>query len=106
MALAIKSVKDSKMGYLNWQSKQDLFNVPKTTLIRRVQGKNKIAKGVNKFLGNKESILPKNIEDELYSYIISMEDRLFGLTKDDLRSMVFQLAERNNVPHNFNRDTK
>ena len=104
MALAIKSVKDSKMGYLKASK---TYNVPKTTLIRRVQGKNKIAKGVNKFLGNKESILPKNIEDELYSYIISMEERLFGLTKDDLRSMVFQLAERNNVdPHNFNRDSK
>ena len=29
-----------------------------------------------------------------------MEERLFGLTKDDVRSMAFQLAELNGLPHN------
>ena len=51
-------------------------------------------------------MLPRELEDELYSYILSMEERLFGLTKDDLRSMVFELAERNSIPHNFNKETK
>ena len=78
------------MGYLKASK---TFGIPKTTLIRRVMDKNKFPKGTNKFLGNKTSVLPRELEDELCSYILSMEERLFGLTKDDLRSMVFELAE-------------
>lgn len=35
-----------------------------------------------------------------------MENRLFGVTLKDLRSLAFELADKNNLPNNFNRDTK
>ncbi|KAF2897363.1 hypothetical protein ILUMI_08812 [Ignelater luminosus] len=32
-----------------------------------------------------------------------MENRLFGLTYKDVRRLAFQIAETNNIPHNFNK---
>ena len=84
MASAIDAVKNNSMGY---QLASNTHGVPKTTLIRRVNNKNKIAVGTKKFLGNKISIIPEALENELYDYILKMEESLFGLTPDDLRSM-------------------
>ena len=103
MSEAIRAVKEGRMGYLKASK---TFCVPKTTLIRRVKDTNKLAKGALKFLGNKSSLLPKAVENELYSYILKMEESLFGLTPDDLRSMAFELAARNGIPNNFNKELK
>ena len=35
-----------------------------------------------------------------------MEESLFGLTPDNLRSMAFELAARNGIPNNFNKELK
>ena len=43
------------------------------------------------------------MEDQLAEYALEMESRFYGLTIRDLRSIAFQLAERNNLPHPFNR---
>ena len=66
------------------------FNLNKTTLGRRVNGKNKIAKDAVKMLGNVRSVLPKEVEDELFQYCLEMEEKLFGLTTDDVRELSFE----------------
>jgi len=43
-------------------------------------------------------------EIELVAYIKSMEARLFGLTNLELRGLAFQLAEKNNLKHPFQKD--
>ena len=81
MAMAIRQVKSKAMTY---GKAAKSYNINKTTLQRRVKGSNKLATGSDKLLGNKRSVLSKEIEDEL-----------FGLTTDDIRELAFQLAERN-----------
>ena len=38
----------------------------------------------------------------MVDYVKTMEEKLFGLTYTDLRKIAFELAEGNNVEHNFN----
>lgn len=39
-------------------------------------------------------------------HIIEMETRFFGLTMKDLRRLVFQIAEKSNLKHDFNKYTQ
>ena len=102
MTNALSAVDNNEMGYLMAAT---VYGVPKTTLIRRAKKQNKRGNGAVKVLG-RESYLPKELEDELYDYIIKMEEMLYGLTSDDLREMVYKLAERNKIKHPFSLDTK
>ena len=100
-ALNAVSMKD-----LTYGQAAKLFNVNKTTLWIRVNDKNKIAKDATKVLGNVRSELPKEVEDELFQYCCEMEERLFGLTTDDIRELAFELAQRNHIEHPFNLEKK
>ena len=40
-------------------------------------------------------------ERELVDFVLLMESRLFGLTLTELRSLAYELAERNKLKHNF-----
>jgi len=42
-------------------------------------------------------------ENVLVQYLKDMESRLFGLTQNYFRKLAFELAERNNIAHNFNK---
>nr|CAI5849331.1 unnamed protein product [Callosobruchus analis] len=78
------------------------FNVPKTTLRRRLATQNS-SKGD---LGGRRAISSKAIEQEIVSHIIDMETGFFGLTPKDLRRMVFEVAEKNKMKHVFNCEKK
>ena len=97
---ALDAIKSNSMGYLKASK---IFGVKKTTLIRRVKDGNKLATGFKKMLG-RGTVLPKFIEDELYDYVVDMEAMLYGLTPLDLRSLVYQLAEKNGIKHPFNKE--
>ena len=91
MARAIKAVEDNECGY---QKASSLYNVPKTTLVRRVKGINKLSKGASKMMGNKKSVLPQDLEENLAEHILKMEESLFGLTYLDVRRLGYELAEK------------
>ena len=76
-----------------------IFHVDKETLRRRV--KDKIAKG-----SQKVSILPSEVEEEIFNYCVTMEEKVYGLTADDVRRLTFELAERNNINHPFSKDKR
>lgn len=59
--------------------------------------------GNKKILGRFRTIFNDEQENEIISYLIDMEKRFFGLTINDIRSLAYQLAEKNNISHNFNR---
>eukprot|EP00116_Pleurobrachia_bachei_P003044 sb/3463306/ len=101
MSLAIQAVKSGQHGYLAAANK---YGVPRSTLERRVKDRNKIATGTKKMLGNSLSVLPPDLELKLVDYVKTMEERLFGLTANDLRRLAYQLAERNNLTHMFNKE--
>ena len=98
MKNAIEAVRMKKMGYLMASEK---FNVPKSTLERRVKGGNKLAKENTKLLGVGSTVLPHHLEESLKDHILAMEEALFGLTIDDVRRMAYELAEKNGLKHHF-----
>lgn len=81
------------------------FNVPRQTLRRHLLGSNKFAKDGKQHFG-RPPVLSPVMEEDLKQHILTMESMLFGLTKDTVQKLAFQLAFRNKVPdlHHFNVD--
>ncbi|XP_049879436.1 uncharacterized protein LOC126376220 [Pectinophora gossypiella] len=102
MKLAIQEVLDGKKGY---KLASKIFNVPQTTLERKV---NEARKNENSVLNVKVSLGPIRTvfseEEEilLVQYLKEMEGRLFGLTTCELQKLAYELAVRNNKQHKFN----
>lgn len=82
------------------------YAIPKTTLFRRVFSKNKVAKDAKKHFGRFQKTFDDAFEKELKDYIFQMESRFFGITNIELRQMAFELAEKNKIDHNFNKNKK
>ena len=99
MRNAIEAVVGGSMGIIRAGK---TFDVPKTTLHRRVTNKNKVIQGELKGMGAIKPALPRIIELDLVKYIHQMESMLFGLTIDDVRVLAYQLAESNGLQHPFN----
>ena len=94
MELAAVSVRN---GELSLRAASAAFGVPKSTLERH-KNKRLLSPGC---LGRFRPVLDTHFETELADYCKEMQNRLFGLTISDLRKMAYQLAEKNNVEHNF-----
>lgn len=50
-------------------------------------------------------MLTKELEDELIRYLLHMKSKYFGLTRNDIRNMAYQLAVKNNLPNPFGKET-
>ncbi|KAG8239760.1 hypothetical protein J437_LFUL010608 [Ladona fulva] len=91
------------MGFLK-ASKQ--FNVPKSSIERYVKTAKKYPDyKVDKSDGKYKNVFTAEQEEELVSYLKTMESRLFGLTMKYLRSLAYELAEKNELTHRFNKET-
>ena len=44
------------------------------------------------------------MENDLLNYVLQLEERLFGLTRKDLRRLAYEIAEINKLPHRFSHD--
>ncbi|KAJ8975956.1 hypothetical protein NQ317_011924 [Molorchus minor] len=96
-------------GVMGLRKASDAYNVPKTTLKRRVQFYRRnqdISKATVKKMGRFNTIFTKQQEEELATYVKDMESRFFGLTTKDLRSLAYDLAEKNKLKHIFDKGTK
>ncbi|XP_072384637.1 uncharacterized protein [Diabrotica undecimpunctata] len=100
---AIRTVKAGEMGYLKASK---VYGIPKATLIRRCKEKVTRISPDEKGLGFYKTVFTKEQEEELYNYILDMEKRLYGITLLDLRHLAFQLAEKNNIDHPYNKTNK
>jgi len=76
-----------------------LYNVPRGTLQRHIK-KAKNGEGVQKQLG-RHTILTCDQEEELAQRLVDMEARLYGLTPEDVRRIVYQFCEVNMIKHPF-----
>lgn len=77
------------------------FNIPRKTLERRI-------KTGNSQKGNMGPSSVFGIENErrLSRHILSMQNRGFPLTRDDLRSIAYQFAQQLQIKHKFNNETE
>lgn len=103
MLEAAQKVRDKE---LSLRQAAEQYNVPKSTLERRVTNKNKIVKENEKYLGRYRKVFSDEQEEEIVDYILEMEKRFFGITYKELRQLAFDFASANGIPNNFNKDTK
>lgn len=97
MAKAIKAVQDNVIG-LKKASK--IFCVPRATLQRLSRLKKLPEEAACTKLGRKP-IIPEALEEELVQYLLIMERKFYGLTRQDVRQLAYQLCERNGLKHPF-----
>lgn len=72
------------------------FNIPYPTLRKHI-----IKKSAKKSLGRFRRTFSDTQEEQFVEYLHKMESCFYGLTKNDLKSMAYQLAERNHLQHSF-----
>lgn len=94
---AIMAVRNNVMG-IKLASKT--YGVPHTTLQRMARSQEPCDKLLSKSLG-RPPILGETLERDLVKYCLEMESRYWGLTRSDIRSLAYQLAEKNNIDHKF-----
>jgi len=92
--MAVNAVKNSELSIREASS---AYGIPKSTLERH-KNKKVLTLGC---LGRFRPVLNAEFEKELVNYCVAMQNRLFGLTICDLRSMAFHLAEKNHLDHEF-----
>lgn len=93
MASALKAI-ENKTSTIRSAAKQ--FNIPYPTL-----RKHYIKQSSVKRLGSFRPIFSGEMELQLVNHIRDLDSRFYGLTRDDLCELAFELATRNNLPNNF-----
>ena len=95
MKKAVEAVVEGKMGYM---LAGKTFSVPQTTIERKVKGARENSPPssstnikVKVSLGPKQPVFTEEEENELCSYILDMETRLYGLTTKDLKALAYNL---------------
>lgn len=97
MANAIQAVRTNVMG-LHKASK--MFNVPRPTLQRLSRNSASPSEAAATKLGRKP-IINETLEKELVEYLVIMESKFHGLTRQDVRRISYELCERNRIKHPF-----
>lgn len=100
MKTAIRKYRTRKFG-LNEICKR--YKIPKPTFKRHLLGTNLKAKEGTKSLG-RLTVFNAEIEQDLENQILKMEECFYGLTIKDIRKAAFQFAEKNALPHKFNKE--
>ena len=106
MKLAILAVESKDLSI---REASVVFGVPKDSLNRRVKGKLKSLSMDEKhknILGRYRAILTHDQEKQLEDHIISMDQAFYGLSINDIRTIVYDYCEKNNIKNNFNSDNK
>ena len=98
------AVRDVVLYNRSEKSSSKMHSVPRQTL-RRHLAKTRSGEGVYKCLGRKP-VLSMQQEQELKETIFAMEAKLFGLTRDDVRKLVFEFCETKNIKNTFNKTAK
>jgi hypothetical protein len=98
MTDAVSAVRNTGMGR---NKAQKIFNVPKTSLRRYVNMKLKNPEKAVQTKSGRKPAFSAEMEKDFVVYLLFMETRLFGLTRQNIRRLAFQLAIRNNLKNKF-----
>jgi len=100
MCRAVSVVRSGDTGYLRASK---YFSVPRANS-GEVPTSPSPQELVNVHLGRK-TVLPSELENKLVEYCIIMGQSYYGLRRQDIKRMPFQLAIRNVLKHPFNQET-
>lgn len=109
MTAAITEMLSGKPSYREIAA---LHQVPPSTLYKKaLMAKNEnlspIQAAEKGLLGNHRTVFTEAQEKEIVQLVLTKGQRLFDETgTSDLREFAFRLAESNNIPHPFNRETQ
>lgn len=78
------------------------YGIPRSTLAKRMKNIEHTPTSLGRF----KRVFDAAQEDEICHYAIEMQRRFYGLSLHDLRSLAFQLAERNGIDHPFSTEDK
>jgi hypothetical protein len=78
--------------------------VPTGTLERYVKDTSRSPEELVKVHLGRRNVLPSELEYKLLEYCIIMDQRYYGLRRQDIKRMAFQLAIRNGLKHPFNQE--
>lgn len=105
---AIKSVMN---GHLSLRAASQLYDIPFSTLHGKVQIKKKMQAGltptrpIENRIGH-PTVLSSEMEDALVQRALFLDQRGLGLSPLQLRKAAFRLAEKNNLKHPWNLESK
>ena len=97
MKAAIEAARENKISI---RKAAVVFTVPKDSLNRRVKG---LLKSIptdqphKKLLSPARNVLSEDQKNELARYIREMDMSFYGLSINEIRRVVFEFAERNNI---------
>nr|CAI5822981.1 unnamed protein product [Callosobruchus analis] len=101
MEQALKAYREKLMGFNECCR---TYTIPKPTFRRHLLSLNKNA-NESIIQKGRMTIFNKKVEHQLEQHILNLEAQLFGVTITDVRRLAFQIAEQNNIRHNFNKET-
>ena len=99
---AVHEVSTKKIGFNQACIK---FDIPKPTLKRHLDGQVKRGATYQQVNG-RLPVLDSRIETELSEHLRYLDDHYFGLTIKQVCKLVYEIAEKNGLPHPFNRVKK
>ncbi|XP_046677318.1 uncharacterized protein LOC124365384 [Homalodisca vitripennis] len=97
MVMAINAIRNKEMGLKKASQK---FSVPRPTLQRLAGGDKPPEEAAATRLGRK-TIMGDQLEMELVEYLLQMESKFYGLTRQDVRRIAYQLCVRNGIKNPF-----
>lgn len=95
-----KAIEAVQKGEMNFSKAATVYNIPRSTLKRRVKNKNVKATDNKKLLGCC-AVFTEEQEMELVNVIFEMEEKFGKLSFLDVRSLAYQLAEKKQLRHTF-----
>jgi hypothetical protein len=96
---ALDAIKEGKMSK---KKASEYYGIPRPTLIKRLKNPNHSPHNLGRF----KPVFDNAFESELVMHCVEMQQRFYGLTLNDLKSLAFQLADKNGIQHPFSKVNK
>ena len=97
------AVNDVRQRKLNAYKASQVYGVPRSSIVKRL----KQPEGYQPLsLGRFKPVFDVAFEAELVMHAVGMQQRFYGLTLLDLRSIAYELAEANGLDHPFSHEDK
>ncbi|XP_026463723.1 uncharacterized protein LOC113366349 [Ctenocephalides felis] len=94
-----EALKKHRNGEIGFNEACRRYKIPKPTFRRHLNGLNKNTKF------GRPNDMPPDMEELLADHLIDLES-FFGLTNIEFRKYVFELAEKLQLPHRFNKEKR
>jgi len=91
-----------RSGEMSKRKAETVYGVPRKTLTRHLQGVVKCPGTLGRF----KTVLNAEFEQALTEHAVHLQQMLFGLTTADFRKLAFDVAEKLNIEHPFNKENK